>query len=330
MSYQIFFSKRIFKVVYWVGCIVFIAWLSMLSVANNLQSDYRIYEAAYIGIPIWGIDSCQGMELGWCVPAMVMSQYGLPYSDAAFVFSFVIYGLILYFLIRCAQISGVSVFYVGAALMIFSLAFLRPEMASHLTRQYMAAAFLLLAVLELQSRGSMVWVWFIFAVMFHISALSMLLIIAYIRGFGFELKKLVGLLCLLTTLLFLTKLDLFHEFVNWGLAINVEPRILYNILYKIKHIAQQEDALPFWKFAILCFGLCGAIPFIKNPKVKTFVYCYAYVLWLMAVAYIFFPFYFVRFFHYEKIMLFGLVMVIAFEYLSKRSNHVGYELDVQK
>jgi hypothetical protein len=330
MSYQIFFSKRIFKVVYWVGCIVFIAWLSMLSVANNLQSDYRIYEAAYIGIPVLGIDSCQGMELGWCVPAMVMSHYDLPYSDVAFFFSFVIYGLILYFLIRCAQISGVSVFYVGAALMVFSVAFLRPEMASHLTRQYIAAALLLLAVLALQSSGPMVWVWFVFAVMFHISAFSMLPIITYIRKFGFELKKLLGLLCLLTGLLFLTKLELFQDFVSWGLAINIEPRILYNILYKIKHIAQQEDALPFWKFAVLCIGLCGAIPFMKNINVKIFFYCYTYVLWLMAVAYIFFPFYFVRFFHYEKTMLFGIATVIAFELLSRRSNHDGYVWRVQK
>jgi hypothetical protein len=69
----------------------------MLSVANNLQADYRVYEAAYKGMSIFGFDSCQGMDLGWCVPAMVMSQYDLPYSDVAFVFSFVIYGLILYF-----------------------------------------------------------------------------------------------------------------------------------------------------------------------------------------------------------------------------------------
>lgn len=55
MSHQIFLPKKIFKVVYLVGCIVFIAWLSMLSISNNLQSDYRIYEAAYIGIPILGL-----------------------------------------------------------------------------------------------------------------------------------------------------------------------------------------------------------------------------------------------------------------------------------
>ncbi len=69
----------------------------MLSVTNNLQADYRVYEAAYKGMSILGLDSCQGMELGWCLPAMVMSQYDLPYSDVAFVFFFIIYGLILYF-----------------------------------------------------------------------------------------------------------------------------------------------------------------------------------------------------------------------------------------
>lgn len=330
MSYQIFFSKRIVKVVYWTGCILYIAWLSMLSVENNLQSDYRIYEAAYKEMPILGFNSCQGMELGWCVPAMVMSQYDMPYSDVAFVFSFFIYGLTLYFLIRCAQIFDVSIFYQGAALVIFSLAFLRPEMASHLTRQYLAATFLLLVVLELKSRGPMVWVWLIFAGMFHVSAFSMLPIFAYIRKFGFELKKILGLLCLFTGLLFLTKLQLFGDFVNWGLAINIEPRILYNILYKIKHIAQQEDALPFWKLAVLCFGLCGAIPFRQNTQVKIFLYSYAYVLWLMAVTYLVFPYYFARLFHYEKIILFGLMVVIAFEFVSKRSTHVEYECGVQK
>lgn len=234
------------------------------------------------------------------------------------------------FLIRCVQISGVSVYYVGAALMVFSIAFLRPEMASHLTRQYIAAAFLLLAVSALQSRGPMAWVWFVFAVMFHISAFSMMPIIAYIRKFGFELKKLLGLLCLLTVFLFLTKLELFQGFVNWGLAINIEPRILYSILYKIRYVANQEDILPFWKFAALCLGLCIALLFIKNRKIKGFIYCHAYVLWLMAVAYIFFPLYFARFFHYGKIMFFGIATVIAFELLSTRSTRVEYEWRLQR
>ena len=302
----------------------------MLSVVNNLQSDYRVYEAIYKGVTLFGLDSCGGMELGWCLPAMLMSHYGVPYADLAFIFSFIIYGLTLYFLVRCAQISEVNVFYVGWALMIFGFVFLRPEMASHLTRQYIAAAFLLLVVLELQSRGRMVWVWFVFAVMFHISALSMLPVIAYIRNFGFELKKLLGLVFLLTGLLFLTRLELFHDFVEWGLAIDIQPRILYNILFKIKYMIQTDDALPLWRFAVLCFGFCISILFMKNTKVKVFFYCYAYVLWLMAVIYIFFPYYFVRLFHYEKIIFFGIAVVIAFELLSKRSNRVEYEWGLQK
>ena len=326
VTYQ---SNRLIGLAYWAACFAYIAWVSILSVENNLQSDYRIYEAVYKGMVLLKFETCEGMELGWCLPAMLMSHYQLPYADAAFFFSFIIYCFIFSFLVRCANIAGVDKFYAGVALLIFGFVFLKPEMASHLTRQYLAAIFLLLAILELQAKGRMVWLWFAFAAMFHISALIMLPILVYIRKFGFELKKLIGVVGLLTGLLFLTKLEFFREFVDWGLAIKIEPRILYNILYKIKYISQQEDALPLWKMVVLGFGFFAAIPFLKQVRAKVFLYCYAYFLWLMAVTHYFSPIYFVRLFHYAKIIFFGMAVVITFEILAAHFNRAESGLESQ-
>jgi EpsG family len=327
---SIYQFNRLLAFANWLACIVLMAWLAMLSVDNNLQSDYRIYEAAYNGMVLFKFETCEGMELGWCLPAMLMSHYEMPYADVAFFFSFLIYGLTFGFLVRSAFIAGVTNYYAGVGLLIFGFAFLRPEMASHLTRQYLAAMFLLLAILELKSKGRLVWVWFVFAVMFHISALVMFPVFVCIRNFEFELKKLLGVMGVLTGLLFLAKLEFFRGFVDWGLAVNIEPRILYNILYKIKYIAQQDDVLPFWKGAVLGFGVFVAIPFLKMVRVKAFFYCYAYFLWLMAVTHHFSTIYFVRLFHYEKIILFGMVVMIAFELLSTHSNRAEYEWKPQK
>lgn len=310
-------------------CILLIAWFAMLSLENNLQSDYRIYEATYNGMVLFKFETCEGMELGWCLLAMLMSHYEMPYADVAVFFSFLIYGLTFGFLVRSAFIAGVTNYYAGVGLLIFGFAFLRPEMASHLTRQYLAAMFLLLAILELMSKGRLVWVWYVSAVMFHISALVMLPVFVYIRNVGFELKKTFGVMGMLTGLLFLVKLDFFRGFVDWGLAVNIEPRILYNILYKIKYIAQQEDVLPYWKSAVLGFGFFVAIPFLKMVRVKAFFYCYAYLLLIMAVTHHFSPIYFVRLFHYAKINLFGMVVMIAFGLLAAHSNRAESELELQ-
>ena len=105
----------------------------------------------------------------------------------------------------------------------------------------------------------------------------------------------------------------FNDFVDWGLEVNIEPRILYNILYKIKYVAGGEDALPHWKAAFLATGLIAGMFFVRNQTLKIFVYCYSYFLWLMIVAYFFSQLYFVRLFHYAKVMLFALLVMIAVE-----------------
>jgi hypothetical protein len=257
------------------------------------------------------------MEPGWCISAMFMRYLNMSYDSAAFVYASFIYGLAIIFLLRIANVYGVNYSALIGAMLIFGFVFLRPEMASHLTRQYIAAVLLAFAILEMALDTSRVW-WLAFlAAMFHISALCMLPIFIYFRYFRFELRNFLKMLLLLTGLLLIFKLTVLNSFVDWGLRVNIEPRILYNVLYKIKYIAGGEDALPIWKVAFLGMGLIVGLVFGRSRNVKVFVYCYAYFLWLMSVTYFLSQVYFVRLFHYGKIMLFGLLMVMAAEFFLK-------------
>jgi hypothetical protein len=300
-----------------VVCLLSAVYFAVQSVTDNLQADYKIYEAIYNNLTLFDFQSCEGTELGWCMSAMFMQHCNMSYDLAAFVYALFIYGLAIIFLLRIATVYGVNYFALIGAMLIFGGAFLRPEMASHLTRQYIAAMLLAFAILEMALGTSRVW-WLAFsAVMFHISALCMFPVFVYLRYFRFELKKFLGILLLLTGFLLVYKFPVFNSFVDWGLGVNIEPRILYNILYKIKYVAGGEDALPIWKFAFLGVGLIVGLVFGRSQNVKVFVYCYAYFLWLMSVTYFLSQVYFVRLFHHGKIMLFGLLMVMAAELFLK-------------
>ncbi len=300
-----------------VFCLISAVYFAAEAVTDNLQADYKIYEAIYNNLTLFNFQSCEGVELGWCMSAMFMQHCNMSYDLVAFLYALLIYGLALLFLLRIANVYAINYYALIGAMLIFGGAFLRPEMASHLTRQYIAAMLLAFAIFEMALGTSRVW-WLAFcAVTFHISALCMLPAFVYLRYFRFELKRFLGLLLLLTGFLLVFKLPVFNIFVDWGLGVNIEPRILYNILYKIKYVTGGEDVLPIWKFLLLGMGLIVGLVFSRSQNVKVLVYCYAYFLWLMSVTYFLSQVYFVRLFHYGKIMLFGLLMVMAAELVHK-------------
>ncbi len=291
-------------------CAVFFASRSVIA---SLNADYIIYQAIYNNLTIMSYQSCEGMEFGWCASAMLMRYSGMGYDFAAFVYVFLIYGLISLFLLRIVNLYKLSYYYIIVGLLIFAVAFVRPEMASHLTRQYIAAALLVLAMMEMALKTKQFWWIAIFAPMFHVSALCMFPVFIYIRYSRFNFRGFLVMLFFLAGIFLIFKTPFFNDFVDWGLEVNIEPRILYNILYKIKYVAGGEDALPHWKAAFLATGLIAGMFFVRNQTLKIFVYCYSYFLWLMIVAYFFSQLYFVRLFHYAKVMLFALLVMIAVE-----------------
>jgi hypothetical protein len=284
---------------------------SVLSVSNNIASDYLAYSELYKGLQFGRFSTCEGVEIGWCIPSMLFHEVGFDYAHVAFLFSLLIYSLALIFILNSVDKYRIKHWYAILAYLFFVVFIIRPEMASHLTRQYVAAMFLMLSMSATSGRWRLFW--FSAAALFHISILFLLPVLLAAHYGGFTVRRVFGTLMVLGMVLVFLKSNLSIQLADWALSINVEPRILYNIFFKIKNVSHQYGSVSSWKCLLIFLGVFPVIFFAYKKEVRFFVECYLYYIVFMIFVYFASPIYFERFFHYGKILLFYALIITLCE-----------------
>jgi EpsG family len=292
-------------------CILIAVVCSVLSVSNNIASDYVAYSKLYQGLQFGNFSTCEGVEIGWCIPSMLFHEMAFDYAHVAFLFSLLIYSLALIFILDTVDKYRIKQWYAILAIVFFTVFIIRPEMASHLTRQYLAAMFLMLSM----SATSRLWriFWFSIAALFHISILFLFPVLLAAHYGGFTARRIFGTLVVLGMALIFLKSNMSIQLADWALSINVRPRILYNIFFKLKNVSHQYGFVSSWKCLLIFLGVFPVLVFSYKKEVKFFVECYLYYIVFMAFIYFASPIYFERFFHYGKILLFYALMITACE-----------------
>jgi EpsG family len=292
-------------------CILIAVVCSVLSVSNNIASDYVAYGELYKGLQFGDFSTCEGVEIGWCIPSMLFHEMAFDYAHVAFLFSLLIYSLVLIFILDTLDEYRIKQWYAILAIVFFTVFIIRPEMASHLTRQYLAAMFLMLSM----SATGRLWriFWFSIAALFHISILFLFPVVLAAHYGGFTARRIFGTLVVLGAALIFLKSNFSIQLADWALSINVRPRILYNVFFKLKNVSHQYGFVSSWKCLLIFMGIFPALLFLQKKAVKFFAECYLYYIVFMIFIYFASPIYFERFFHYGKIFLFYSLMIAMCE-----------------
>jgi len=295
----------------------FIVSLSIFSIENNLGSDYLVYEELYRSLDILDFSTCEGIEPGWCIPAQIFNYAGVAFPYFALLLSITIYGLAYFFTRSITRFFSISSWFAVLGLILFSIIAVTPEMASHLTRQYIAGAILLVALLN-QKKYLFIPLCLL-ATLFHVSALIFLPAL-----WGMQSRKpyqvlFAYALILLASLIFLSS-NSYGTFINLALSQNDLPRLIYNIFYKLKFVSPIDSSLPIEKSIYLLLGLTPII-FNKNPLLFRIFYINVYFLFFMGFLANFSSNFYVRYFHYGKIFVFAsLFCILAYIVSSWQKN----------
>ncbi len=285
------------------------ALFAFLSVYWHLDGDYVLYRQWYIDLVLRDISSCHAMELGYC--ALGLSLKSINASPEFFIFlgSLQIYILAQIFVGRVARSN---LFLSLSMFLVFGLLFLKPEMASHLQRQYIAALFILIAFTFDSAAFKIILV--LLATMFHTSAIAFAIpVLVPIRaGYSLILAG-AGLAVMpIGSVLYVTVAD----WIKSSLTIGYDGLYLVrHLFYKLDIYFEYGQAMPVAKAGLLFMG--GGIAFIhvtrhsSNTKSKIALAVLSMSIFLTLALWQASPIMAERFFHYGKIFLFASIVYAA-------------------
>jgi hypothetical protein len=253
---------------------LFLVLISYIAIVNNLDSDYKVYQLWYSELSFSNSHSCQGFEPFFCALGRLANFLGLGFST--FVFLIVLFMYMTYFQVIQQTVNilnekvGEYELMINRLLVIFLLFIfvffiLKPEMASHLIRQFLAASLIIYAVF----RGGLVLKFSLVLVagFIHFSSFLLMIPLVFALYFSVFLKKKLDLFLFLFLLIFplvgfalsyftLDIIARIYSLLSYYEFSSVENREIYNIVYKINlyFFYSQDYYFEKFKFYGLYFG----------------------------------------------------------------------------
>ena len=243
--------------------------LAILAIEKNLGTDFEIYKAWYFNLDPWSINSCEGFESAFCLIGMGMSKVGITFSFFLALHVLCIYFFIFFTILHVSSGDRVS-FYSGLLFIAtVPLVLLKPEIASHLTRQYIAGAILCLCLINKNrtAQGFLV----ILASMFHISA------VVFMVPLFFRVRLQIYLLFLIFVLFASYPFGLL---LNYIISVSgtdlLDPnfsRLLYNVFHKLEAYSGRSGADVFGRagffilFALVLVSMVNRVGCLRDPVI---------------------------------------------------------------